>query len=251
LQKLIDGVESLKHNVARSEAHTRWLTKALYLTENVFGSRSRIFLSLANLPWQRTGSFLTDYRSTAEEHDEEVRKVHHKAYLEQLDTAKGLLEGGIDALNAYGIDGAYEAKDTPKEVGEIITLIDLAENRLRKIIRDKPQEEREVQEKFEDVLVSVDFKYWREQETIPYSSKKYIPDFTFPGIDTALEIKLCNREGREKDIISQINDDILAYKTKYPNIIFLVYDVGYIRDVDKFKGDIKSQKGVIVLVIKH
>ena len=251
LQELIDEVESLKNSVARSEAHTKWLVSALYLTENVFGRRSTIYLSLADLPWQRTGSFLVDHSFTAEDHDEKVRTVHHKAYLEQLDLAKGLLEAGIDAINTYGIDKIYEGKDTSKDVGEIITLIDLAQNKLRKTMRAMPQEEREVQDKFEDVLISVDFKYLRDQETIAYSSKSYRPDFTFPGIDTALEIKLCNRAGREKDIIAEINDDILAYKTRYPNIIFLVYDLGYIRDIDRFKADIESQDRVIVLVIKH
>jgi hypothetical protein len=251
LQELIDEIESLKISVAFSEAHTRWLSNALYLTEKVFGRRSRIYLTLANLPWHKTGSFLVDSYYSAEVANEEARKVHHEAYLEDLDTAKGLLEAGIDAINAYGIDKVYEGKDTSKDVGEAITLIDLAENKLRKTMRTEPQEEREVQDKFEDVLISVGFKYLRDQETITYSSKSYKPDFTFPVIDTALEIKLCNRAGREKDIIAEINDDILAYKTKYPNNIFLVYDLGQIRDIDRFKADIESQDRVIVLVIKH
>lgn len=251
MQELINEVESLKNKVARSEAHTKWLANALYLTENVFGRRSMIYLSLADLPWYRTGSFLVEHSFTAEEHEEQVRTVHHKAYVEQLDTAKGLLEAGIDAINAYGIDQVYEGKDTSKDVGQTITLIDLAQSKLRKTVRAKPEEEREVQDKFEDVLISVGFKYLRDQETVVYSSKSYKPDFTFPGINTALEIKLCNRPGREKDIIAEINDDILAYKTKYPNIVFLVYDLGYIRDIDRFKADIESQDRVIVLVIKH
>lgn len=251
LQELIDEIERLRNTVARSEEHTKWLTNALYLTEEVFGRRSRIYLSLAHLPWYRTGSFRLEYSSTAEGYEEQVRAVHHRAYLEQLDTAKGLLEAGIDAIIVYGIDKVHETEDTSKDVGEAITLIDLAQNKLRKTMRTAPQEEKEVQDKFEDALISVDFKYLRDQEAITYSSKSYRPDFTFPGIDTALEIKLCNRAGREKDIIAEINDDILAYKSKYPNIIFLVYDVGHIRDIDRFKADIESQDRVIVLVIKH
>lgn len=251
LQELIDEIERLKNTVARSAEHTKWLTKALYLTENVFGRRSRIYLSLADLPWCRTGDFFVEHSFDVEEHEEQVRTVHHRAYLKQLDTAKGLLEAGIDAINVYGIDKVHETEDTSKDVGEAITLIDLAQNRLRKTMRTAPQDEKEVQEKFEDALISVDFKYLREQETITYSSKFYKPDFTFPGIDTALEIKLCNRAGRERDIIAEINDDILAYKSKYPNIIFLVYDVGHIRDIDRFKADIESHDRVIVLVIKH
>lgn len=252
LQELIDEVESLKNSVARSEAHTEWLANALYLAENVFGRTSRIYLSLASLPWERTDRIILPWhiRSTVD-YDHFKKKLHHKAYLEQLDTAKGLLKAGIDAIERYGMDKVYEEKDTSKDVGKTITLIDLAQNKLRKTMRTIPQDEKEVQDKFEDVLTSVDFKYLRDQETITYSSKSYKPDFTFPEIDTALEIKLCNRAGREKEIIAEINDDILAYKTEYPNVIFLVYDLGYIRDIDKFKADIESQDRVIVLVIKH
>lgn len=252
LQELIDEVESLKNSVARSEAHTKWLVSTSYLAENVFGRTSRIYSSLASLPWQRTDRILVPwYIRDNDEYDKFTNELHHKAYLEQLDTAKGLLEAGINAIERYGMDEVYEEKDTSKDVGKTITLIDLAQYKLRKIMRTTPQDEKKVQDKFEDVLTSVDFKYLRDQETIAYSSKSYRPDFTFPEINTALEIKLCNRAGREKDIIAEINDDILAYKTKYPNVIFLVYDLGYIRDIDRFKSDIESQDTVIVLVIKH
>lgn len=252
LQELVDEIESLKSNVFGSEAHARWLANALYLTEKVFGRRSRIYLSLASLPWRRVDPILlSPLIQDTNEYDEVKNEFHHKAYLEQLDTAKGLLKAGIDIMNLYGMDGVYEAKDASKEVGEVIRIMNLAESKLRKTIRAIPKTEREVQDKFEDLLVAMDLKYLREQERIVYSSKTYQPDFTFPGIDTALEIKLCNREGREKEIISEINDDVVAYKTKYPNIIFLVYDVGHIRDADKFKEGIESHDGVIVVTVKH
>lgn len=252
LQELIGEVESLKNSVAFSEAHTRWLSNALYLTEKVFGISSRIYLTLAHLSWRKKGEYLLESPAyDAEEVNEELRRVNHEVYLQELDTAKGLLEAGIDVINVYGIDGVYEEKDTSEDVGKTITLIDLAQYKFRKIMRTIPENEKEVQDKFEDVLTSVDFKYLRDQETITYSSKSYKPDFAFPEIDTALEIKLCNRAGREKEIIAEINDDILAYKTKYPNIAFLVYDLGHIRDIDRFKADIESQDRVIVLVIKH
>lgn len=56
---------------------------------------------------------------------------------------------------------------------------------------------------------------------------------------------------REKEIIAEINDDILAYRTKYGNIIFGVYDLGYIRDVDRFAETLEGTEGVIVRVVKH
>jgi len=52
-------------------------------------------------------------------------------------------------------------------------------------------------------------------------------------------------------MIAEINDDILAYKQKYRNLLFVVYDVGQIRDVEKFKYHFEQQSQVIVQVIKH
>ena len=91
----------------------------------------------------------------------------------------------------------------------------------------------------------------RERTKISYSSKTYIPDFVFERISTIVEGKLCDDKSRLKDMISEINDDILAYKTKYENIIFVVYDLGVIRDQDQFREDIESQDHIIVLIIKH
>ena len=56
---------------------------------------------------------------------------------------------------------------------------------------------------------------------------------------------------REKELIAEINDDILAYKTKYRNLIFIIYDLGYIRDVDRFAEAFEASEGVIVRVVKH
>src|SRR5437762_7001178 len=56
---------------------------------------------------------------------------------------------------------------------------------------------------------------------------------------------------REREIIAEINDDVLAYKTKYGNIIFCVYDLGFIRDVERFADAFEGCDGVIVRVVKH
>lgn len=134
---------------------------------------------------------------------------------------------------------------------QLTKIIDLAENKLRKTLRERPKNEKEVQDRFEDLLNAKEVDFLREQEKIVYSSKTYHPDFSFTRINTVVEIKLCDKKEREKEIISEINDDILAYKTKYPNIIFIVYDLGFVRDTDKFKEDIESMDTVISKVIKH
>jgi hypothetical protein len=252
LQKLIDEIDILKKDRAFSESHTRWLTNALAIADELFGKQSTIYLSMAALPWKRTGSFILDPMIHGTTDINKIsEKYHHEAYLMQLDTAKGFLKAGIDQINLYGIDEVYKSKDTAKESSEIIKILDLIETKLRKTIRAVPRDEKEVQEKFEGLLIARDISYLREQEKIVYSSKTYHPDFCFKKIDTILEIKLCNSPDREKTIISEINDDIIAYQSKYTNIIFLVYDTGHIRDQDKFKEDFESKGNVTVKVVKH
>ena len=99
--------------------------------------------------------------------------------------------------------------------------------------------------------MGADVAHDRETDSIVYSSKTYTPDFTFRSIDLAVELKLCNRSERGKEIIAEINDDIIAYKTKYRNLIFFVYDCGHIRDVDRFAQAFEASEGVLVRVIKH
>ena len=65
-----------------------------------------------------------------------------------------------------------------------------------------------------------------------------------------MEVKFCDSTKREKEMIAEINDDIQPYSTRYKNLIFVIYDMGFIRDEEKFKEDIES-KSVVIEIIKH
>ncbi len=65
-----------------------------------------------------------------------------------------------------------------------------------------------------------------------------------------MEGKFCDSDKREKEMIAEINDDIQAYSTKYKNLIFVIYDMGFIRDEEKFKQNIES-RSVVIEIIKH
>ncbi len=139
-----------------------------------------------------------------------------------------------------------------KEEGSADTLkiITGIQRTLRKFFRTKPTSEKEVQNKLEDLFNAQELIFRREQEHISYSSKTYIPDFTFDDINCAVEGKFCDTEKREKEMIAEINDDIQAYSTKYNNLIFVIYDMGFIRDEERFKQNIES-KSVVIEIIKH
>jgi hypothetical protein len=254
LQKSIDYISELQNERRFSAAHTRWLANTLRVLEEVFGTSSRYFVSLKALTWSQNGSF-----SIGGPADREgafnpmlaIEKKHQQAYINQLDSAKGFLLAALDQLESSSIDEVYEGRDIPKESSIILKVINLAEFKLRKIIRIIPTLEKEIQDAFENLLIASDIDYSRETDSIEYSSKTYIPDFSVKKLGLAIEIKICTRSSREKEIIAEINDDILAYKSKYENIFFVIYDTGFIRDIERFTKQFEDQDGIYIKVVKH
>jgi hypothetical protein len=244
LKKLADEAERLRASEAFSTEHTLWMTQCYDTLEDIFGPASRYFLTFAEFRWHETSSFTFRY-----EH-ERVAK-HHAAFLRDLGSAKGLLLGAINYLSKRELSDIYSAKDTGPETSLILKVLHLAEQKLRKVIRDKPEKERQIQDAFENLLIGADIPYGREVDSIEYSSKTYTPDFSLKKINLAVEIKLCNREEREKELPAEINDDILAYSTKYQNLLFIIYDLGHIRDKDKFCSSFEKHDNVTVRVVKH
>lgn len=238
------------HTVTRFSAkHTKWVSDTLYLLEDIFGTNSRIFITFASLTWQAKGSYIT----RGYDPQDEIRQWHHIGYISDLETAKGLLESGIEQIKRKGIENIYSGKTPPSQSSDIVKIISLIDTKLRKFMRNKPDKEKEIQDALENLFIAADLEkeFTREKETITYSSKAYIPDFIFKKISTIVETKLCTTPMKEKAIISEINDDILAYKTAYSNIIFVVYDLGIIRDQDQFRDSLEANENVIIKVIKH
>jgi len=254
LKALIAEIPVLRRGERFSPSHTRWAMRTLTLLEQVFGQNSRYYLSFATLKWRETGQVIIGGPGDPEgawNPQASLERVDHQAFLRHLDAAEGFLLSALDDLNRSGIAAVYDGKDTPAESSALVRIITLVERKLRKAVREKPEKERQVQDSFETLLVGADIPHGRETDSIVYSSKTYTPDFSFSQIDLVVELKLCNKPEREKEIIAEINDDILAYKTKYRNLIFTVYDTGYIRDVDRFAESLEANDGVIVRVIKH
>jgi REase_DpnII-MboI len=129
-------------------------------------------------------------------------------------------------------------------------IIDLIKANLRPAIYDDPKHEREVQNALETIFRARALDFRREQQTVPYSTKRYIPDFTFDRIGLAVEAKLCKDKDREREMIDEINADIVGYGGRYDRCLFVIYDLGFIRDVAKFSADIEANPNVHVLIIK-
>ena len=123
---------------------------------------------------------------------------------------------------------------------------------LRFTLAKTPKNETEVQDALEILLKLKGYKFDREKVTIPYSTKSYRPDFTSDHQNIAIDVKLCDSSDDEKRIIDEINADIPAYRKKYADLLFVVYDLQIIRDVIGFcQGIQENNPNVSVLVIKH
>lgn len=138
---------------------------------------------------------------------------------------------------------------------EIDNIENFLKNKLRSVIFSTPEKEIEVQNRVETLLVGKGLNkgidYDRETGKFNYSGREYIPDFIVPKLNMCIEIKLLKDKLHKSKLIEEINADITAYKKNYENILFVIYDLGIIRDEIEFCRDILNNEGIKVIVVKH
>lgn len=213
------------------------------------------------------------------------RYVSYKAYAERYnEIAKSIsdfldFDANISFFNINNLKGQFDTTWTQqKEIlemvaiytDEILNIIEMEEEfsedefenisnfikgKLRTIIFQQPTLEKEVQNSIETLFVGKNMvkgiDYDRETGKFEFSGKEYIPDFIIPKLEVAIEVKLL-KEGKRSRIIDEINADIVAYSTHYRRLLFIVYDLGVIRDETEFVRDIEnSGEAIKVLIIKH
>ncbi|TLX72833.1 hypothetical protein E9993_16975 [Labilibacter sediminis] len=138
---------------------------------------------------------------------------------------------------------------------EIKNLKYFIQSNLRKVIFSEPQKETEVQNAIEQLFIGKGLNkgidYGRETGRVNISIKEVVPDFVLYKLNLALEVKLSKTKTKSKEIVDEINADILAYGKEYSNQLFVVYDLGSIRDEEEFKNDLDNESNIQLIVIKH
>lgn len=133
----------------------------------------------------------------------------------------------------------------------------LINSKLRALIMDKPEREKDIQDNIERLFISIGMNkgidYDRESGKFKFSGREYIPDFIFSKLNCCLEVKIIKTKNHLSQMIEEINADITAYSKKFEKILFVIYDLGFIRDIDEFKRDIEQSKEneIKVIIIKH
>jgi hypothetical protein len=254
LDRLLEQANDLNGDLPFSEAHTSWLLRATEFLSEVFGEDSSYFGNFRKIPWGSHSGPIGGPARPNESWDPQIgiERLKRESLQRNLATARGVLSAARERLDRVDdVDALYESKDTAPEASLLIKTINLAERKLRKVLREPPVNEKALQDAFENLLIGADIPYSRETKRIEYSSKTYTPDFTVDRADLAIELKVCLDGQREKTMPGEINDDILAYRQEYGNLLFVVYDTGNIRDVDRFGAHFEEQDNVVVRVVKH
>ena len=169
LNELVDESDRLKGSRVFSTEHIMWMTKCTETLEEVFGPASRYYLSFVAIEW---GKILSGIRIDPWDYGGNEKAAidakRHEYFLPQLESAKGLLLGAVNYLAERGLTDVYKAKDTGPEASLILKVLNLAEHQLRKVIREKPDNERQVQNAFENLLIGADITYGREVDSVEY-----------------------------------------------------------------------------------
>lgn len=155
------------------------------------------------------------------------------------------------SLSAARSDAAREAYRLYIDRLTLADVVQVIEDKLRVALHSPPESEKQVQNEIETILNVAGIAFAREKERIVVGPKTYQPDFTLDQFHATLEVKLCNAPTRERELVSEINDDIMGYGRKYPQAVFIVYDQGAIRDVQQFKRAFERHCHVQVVVVKE
>jgi hypothetical protein len=126
---------------------------------------------------------------------------------------------------------------------------------LRRAMLRMPECEKDVQDVVEMLLIGRGYlkgsDYDRETGRVKFSGKEFIPDFIIPTRSIAIEVKFINDPKRPRSVIDEMNADIPALKTKFQRILFIVYDLGFVRDEYEFRSGLEKSDGVDVCLVKH
>lgn len=242
IKLLISQAKTLEKNVNRSlndagtEAHSRYVNFKAYA--EMFNSIARETEKVLELPKNSFAVFLTS----------EMR-----SYMDTLwGTQKQVMES---VALQVGILLTYLESATDFVEDEFDNFANFIRSKLRASIFTTPTKEFEVQNAIEALLIGRNMtkgiEYDRETGKIEFSGKEYIPDFILPKMNLCVEVKLL-RPGKKSSIIDEINADITAYSTKYERLLFVVYDLGVIRDEAEFRRDIENAgSNIKVIIVKQ
>jgi hypothetical protein len=165
-----------------------------------------------------------------------------KEYFDAAYSNAALLKSLLEAAIGYAEDETHNLRD-------------FIQAKLRSAIFTLPEREVEIQNALENMLIGrgmvKGIDYDRETGRVKASGKESIPDLIFKHLNLCLEVKLSKSADKLRAIVDEINSDIRAYGTQYDRQLYIVYDLGFLRNEAEFKSGLENAPGVSVVVVKH
>lgn len=239
IRLLISQTKALKCSIDKSltdsatEAHSRFVSFKTFAEQyNFIAKQAEKVLGLEQSPFshyltEQMGNYMNTLWGT------------QKEIMESVGLSTGILLTYLESATEFTED-------------EYDNLSNFFKSRLRTAIFTVPQKELEVQNAIESLLIgkgmTKGYDYDRETGKFEFSGKEYIPDFIVPKLNLCIEVKLL-RDGKRSRVIDEINADITAYSSHYERLMFVVYDLGVIRDEAEFRRDIESAGNAIKVVL--
>ena len=160
-----------------------------------------------------------------------------------------------------GIGADTIAEDSDQNNDPRIFEIDKLCNQIEKGFRKQfienegdPEDEIIVQNRLQNFLDAKEYQkgtdYDREAGGVNFSGKGFRPDFIFDELRLAIEVKYIKDKQSKQTCIEKMSGDMRPYLKKYHNIVFVVYDLGFVSDIEEFKRDFENNEGVKVILIK-
>lgn len=126
------------------------------------------------------------------------------------------------------------------------------EKGLRKSIGDrKIEKEFEVRDIIDGLLTVAGYDFQKETPENKFSAKRFRPDLTSESLSTVIEVKLIKIKGDVSKSVEGLSADIEPYKSRFKNILFVVYDLGFVNDVDEYCKDFRKIDRVDILLVKR
>ena len=148
-----------------------------------------------------------------------------------------------------------ELKELSGNISAVDDLRLFIRDKLRAVIHKPPSDEHDIQDAIETLLIGRGYAkgvdYDRETGRVKPGTKESTPDFIFPRLALALEVKFLKTSRDRQRSVDEINADIQSYGKKYDTIIFIVYDQSTIRDESEYKQNIADGVRIFVEVVKH
>ena len=150
LDQLLEQSKELEGELPRSERLTAWAFRVTDFLTDVFGQDSSYYKSWARISWKPTGGAVIGGPARPDESWDPqlgIERLQREAVAQALGTCRGIPTAGRKKLESEpDVASLHESKDTAPEASLLIKAINLAEHKLRKVMRDPPADEKALQD---------------------------------------------------------------------------------------------------------